>query len=53
MGFDGGKWPGIIGRFVTIKCWINVVYSKVWSAETSIHDVERVMTLIGQFLDGN
>jgi hypothetical protein len=43
-------WPDIIRWFVTIKCWIIVIYSKVWSAEITNHVVEWVMDIIGNFL---
>jgi hypothetical protein len=48
----GEKWPGIIGWFVTIKCWIIVVYSKDWVSWNCSHEEEEMMTIIGSFLDG-
>jgi hypothetical protein len=35
---------------VTIKCWIIVVYPKVWSAKIINHVVESVMDIICNFL---
>ena len=48
----GEKWPGIIGWFVTIKCWIVVVYSHAWVSWNCNHEEEEIMTIIGSFLDG-
>ena len=48
----GEKWPGIIGWFVTIKCWIMVVFSKDWVSWNCSHEEEEMMTIIGSFLDG-
>jgi hypothetical protein len=48
----GEKWPGIIGWFVTIKCWSIVVFSKDWVSWNCSHEEEEMMTIIGSFLDG-
>jgi L-lactate permease len=50
MRFDGGKWPDIIGWFVSMKYWIIVVYPRVWSAKVTNHVVEWAMGIIGNFL---
>jgi hypothetical protein len=47
----GEKWPGIIGWFVTIKCWIILLYSKAWVSWNCSHDEEEIITIIGSFLD--
>ena len=48
----GEKWPDIIGWFVTMKCWIIVVYSNAWVSWNCSHEGEGIMTIIGPFLDG-
>jgi hypothetical protein len=53
MTFDRGKWSDIIGWFVTMKCWIIVVYSKAWVSCNCNHDEVGIMTIIGPFLDGS
>jgi hypothetical protein len=35
---------------MTTKCWILVVYPKVWSAKIINNVVESVMDIIGNFL---
>ena len=46
------KWSGLIGWFVTIKCWIMVVFSKAWVSWNCSHEEEGIITLIRSFLDG-
>jgi hypothetical protein len=48
----GEKWSDIIGWFVTIKCWIIVVYSHAWVSWNCNHEEEEIMTIIGPFIDG-
>jgi hypothetical protein len=48
----GEKWPDIIGWFVTMKCWIILVYSNAWVSWNCSLEEEEIMTIIGPFLDG-
>jgi hypothetical protein len=48
----GEKWSGTIGWFMTIKCWIMVVFSKDWVSWNYSHDEEGIITIIWSFLDG-
>jgi hypothetical protein len=48
----GEKWPDIIGWFVTMKCWVIVVYSNTWVNWNCGHEDEEIMTITGPFLDG-
>ncbi len=48
----GEKWPDIIGWFVTMKCWIIVIYSHAWVSWNCNHEEEEIMTIVGPFIDG-
>jgi hypothetical protein len=52
MEFWRGKWPSIIEWFVTMKCWVIVLYSKAQVSWNCSHDEQGIITIIVSFLDG-